>query len=313
MLLIGVDGGGTHSRLVACDEKGNIIARAECGGINYNAIGMAAARENLAAGVDEILDAAGADWYDYLAVGMSALDAEASESELLQFCGDYFEPSRTYLHSDAHMTLLGATAGGAGIVLISGTGAMGAAIDEAGREYAAGGWGYLLNDEGSGFDIGNRTVRAAIRASEGGEPTLLQDMVKEWFGVDRLRDIIPIIYADGFEPSSLAAAARLADMAAENGDGVALKIIDEAASSMALVANCLMGETGVLPVYTYGGVFEHSGTYNRRFAEHMKKYCPDAKILKPRMKPEFGALISAAALMGLDSLEFEANLEKNAR
>ena len=274
---------------------------------------MYAARNNLAEGVDRILDEAGADWYDYLAVGMSALDAEATESELLQFCGDTFESSRTYLHSDAHMTLLGATAGGAGIVLISGTGSMGAAIDEAGREYAAGGWGYLLNDEGSGYDIGNRVVRAAIRASEGGEETLLREMVTEWFGVDELREIIPIIYSESFVPSNLAAASRLADLAAENGDGVALRILDEAASSMAYVAKALMVQTGVLPVYTYGGVFEHSNTFNRRFAEHMKKLCPEAKLYTPHLRPEYGALISAASLTGLDSLEFEANLEKSAK
>lgn len=313
MLLIGVDGGGTHSRLAACDEKGNIVAHAECGGINYNAVGMYAAREALASGVDSILDAAGADWYDYLAVGMSALDGEATESELLQFCGDSFESSRTYLHSDAHMTLLGATAGGAGIVLISGTGAMGAAIDEAGREYAAGGWGYLLNDEGSGFDIGSRAVRAAIRASEGGEQTLLLDMVTEWFGVEKLRDIIPVIYSEGFKPSQLASAARLADMAAENGDGVALKILDEAAESMAFVANSLLSRTGDLPIYTYGGVFEHSATYNRRFAGHISRLRPGVSIAKPKLRPEYGALISAASLMGLDTLEFEANLEKTAK
>ena len=313
MLMIGVVGGKKQSRLAACDEKGNIIARAECGGIDYSALGMYAARNELARGVDLILDKAGADWYDYLAVGTSALQGEAGESEFLQFCGDEFESSRTYLHSDVHMTLLGATGGGAGIAVISGENAVGAGIDEAGREYSAGGWGYLLNDEGSAFDIGNRVIRAAIRASEGGEQTVLRDLVTEWFGVEKLREIIPLIYSEDFEPSRLSESARLASLAAENGDEVARLILSDSAKSMALVANSLLNQMGVLPVYSCGEVFERFPLYSRCFGDHMKQLCPEAKVSAPRLAPEIGALISAAGLTGVDSLEFEAGLEKSAR
>ena len=47
MLLIGADGGGTHTKLVLADESGCVLASSEGGAVNYNAIGLAAARANL--------------------------------------------------------------------------------------------------------------------------------------------------------------------------------------------------------------------------------------------------------------------------
>ena len=313
MLLIGVDGGGTHSRLAACDGTGRIVARAACGGLNYNSIGLYAARRNLCAGIDDLLDAADADWFDGAAVGLSALDGEADEATLLQFCGEALDPARLYLHSDAHMTLVGAAGGEAGMVVISGTGSMGAAVDEAGREYAAGGWGWLLNDEGSGFDIGNRVIRAAVRAGEGGEPTLLREMVLEWFGVERMREIIPVLYAEEAGVPAVAAAARLADLAADNGDEVAARIVDEAAESLARTARALTDETGVLPVYTWGGVFEHSPRFRRRFEAHLARLVPGAPVRSARLRPEEGALVCAARRAGVWSEAFERTLETSAR
>ncbi|MBQ1223648.1 MAG: hypothetical protein IIX84_05105, partial [Oscillospiraceae bacterium] len=64
MLMIGVVGGKTESRLAACDEKGNVLAQVTCGGIDYNELGMFAVRSELARGIDLVLDAAGEDWYD---------------------------------------------------------------------------------------------------------------------------------------------------------------------------------------------------------------------------------------------------------
>ena len=313
MLMIGVVGGKTESRLAACDEKGNVLAQVTCGGIDYNELGMFAVRSELARGIDLVLDAAGEDWYDYLAIGTSAICREAGESEFLQFCGDEFESSRTYLNSDVHMTLLGATGGDAGIAVINGNDVIGAGIDEAGREYSAGGWGRLLNCEGSAFDIGNRVIRAAIRASEGGEATVLTGLVSEWFGVEKLREIIPVIYAEDFDDSKIAEAARIASLGAENGDEVSERILSDAALSCAYVAKDIVNQMGVLPVYTSGEIFERFPLYERKFSDHMKILCPEVRVARPKLAPEIGALISAAGLTGVDSLEFMANLEKSAK
>ena len=68
--------------------------------------------------------------------------------------------------------LAGASGGDPGVVLIAGGGSIGFGVTADGREALAGGFGYLLGDEGSAFDIGLRAIAAACRAEDRrGEPT----------------------------------------------------------------------------------------------------------------------------------------------
>ena len=82
MLLLGVDGGGTKTTIVACNYSGEYLGSASCGSINYNAVGMKTARENIAAGIDEILRKTGQKDYRFITIGHSALDDVATDDEM---------------------------------------------------------------------------------------------------------------------------------------------------------------------------------------------------------------------------------------
>jgi N-acetylglucosamine kinase-like BadF-type ATPase len=71
-----------------------------------------------------------------------------------------------------HDTRIILAAGGltAGTVLISGTGSAAWAKARNGREARAGGWGYLLGDEGSGYAVARSAVRHALEESDQGLP-----------------------------------------------------------------------------------------------------------------------------------------------
>ena len=60
-----------------------------------------------------------------------------------------------------------------GIALIAGTGSVAWGRDRTGRSARAGGWGYLLGDEGSGYAVVRETVRHALRLARpgAGDPT----------------------------------------------------------------------------------------------------------------------------------------------
>jgi len=78
MLLLGVDGGGTKTTVVACNYSGEYLGSISCGNINYNAVGMKTARENIAEGINRILQKTGRKDYCFITIGHSALDDVAT-------------------------------------------------------------------------------------------------------------------------------------------------------------------------------------------------------------------------------------------
>ena len=111
--------------------------------------------------------------------------------------------ARIFIRSDAFMALYGHTRGREGVVLISGTGAMGLACDKNGALHTVGGWGRLTGDEGSGYYIALSGIKAALRAYDGiGKPTSLTEILPKYFGCDSMRRLIDVFY--GSPPPEIA-------------------------------------------------------------------------------------------------------------
>merc|ERR1711964_171025 len=60
-----------------------------------------------------------------------------------------------------------------GVIAISGTGSIVYGRNHGGKAARAGGWGHLLGDEGSGYDIGLQGLRAVVRMADGRQPSTL--------------------------------------------------------------------------------------------------------------------------------------------
>src|SRR4029453_12414402 len=56
---------------------------------------------------------------------------------------------------------------GWGVALIAGTGSFCWGRDAAGRSARVGGWGFLLGDEGSGYDLAVQALRLATQTADG--------------------------------------------------------------------------------------------------------------------------------------------------
>ncbi|MEH0466183.1 BadF/BadG/BcrA/BcrD ATPase family protein [Streptomyces acidiscabies] len=89
------------------------------------------------------------------------------------------------IHSDIEAAFAGAPGHpAAGLALIAGTGSVAARVQDRVLVATSGGDGWLLGDDGSGFWIGRRAVRAALRAADGrGRPTSLVAAVGRALGV----------------------------------------------------------------------------------------------------------------------------------
>ena len=155
--------------------------------------------------------------------------------------------------SDVVSAHAGALGGGAGVLLIAGTGAAALGID---GEVATlvDGWGPELGDFGSGSWFGREALRAVLRASVGLAPTtVLTDAVGAAIGGPAA---IPAWLAtDGPLPRRLAALAPLVLDAAESGDPVSVEIVAEGVRL--LVASAVAASAGSRDVALHGGLTAH--------------------------------------------------------
>ncbi|MBY8882089.1 BadF/BadG/BcrA/BcrD ATPase family protein [Actinacidiphila acidipaludis] len=161
-----------------------------------------------------------------------------------------------------------------GLVLIAGTGAIATRL--AGRKRAAviDGHGWLLGDEGSGYWLGGRTVRAALEALDGRGPwtALVAAVTAHYLGetallpAGRLPDFeerwqlseAVVTRAYGQPPPQLALLSPAAVAAADAGDAVALRLLDEAAALLTASVGALHPLAGE-PLVLTGGLLGPGG------------------------------------------------------
>ncbi len=299
-LLIGIDGGGTHSTAVAAYPDGRIAAVTEGGGLNFHNSGVETVRLRLEGMVDELCRQCGCD-AEEVCVGMSALDAPADDATTAAFCTGMFKPEQLDLQSDAYIALMGFTLGQPGVIVICGTGSMLLMLDGQGRQIAAGGWGYLLGDAGSGYTLAREGLLAVIDASEGtGPATPLTEDTLSYFNVQVPRGLIDRVYDPASTPDKLAGFARHVLCRAHAGDPVARDILQRNMHRLANTAAHLIASTPeAAKIGLYGGIFQHSELAVGLFTQAVQSLAPQAEICRLEYPPELGALIHLLQKRGM--------------
>ena len=249
---LGIDGGGTKTSFLLEDSKGEIVASHKLGSSNPNDIGMEACLQLLKKGIADVC--AGIEYRDIavfagIAGGGISGDNVVHIAEMLSKMGFAYVSNG----SDVENALELALHGGEGVAIIAGTGSIAFAQDKNGRR-RVGGWGYLLDGAGSGYDIARAALAASFRMIDGrGEKTLLLQLLEQELK-HPLPDAIPSIYAGG--KRFIASFAPLVFRAAEKGDAVAERILKENAAylrELVETAHSLL-ENKSAPVVITGGL-----------------------------------------------------------
>lgn len=294
---IGIDGGGTKTEAAICDSSGSVQGRAAGDGSNPLSRPWPEVEETLRALVGEVCRQAGADPGEVqgLFLGMAGAD----RPEVRTRVEEAFRPSwgeRLHIDNDALAALYAGTWGAPGIVLIAGTGSIAYAVTADGQRHRAGGWGYLLGDEGSGFDLGRQAVISVLRAWDGrGEPTELSELVTGHFGIDRPDQLIARVYGTSNPRKMLAEASVLVESAARAGDAVAARLIKQAAASLLELAESCRARAGSdLPVVLAGGMLAADTLLRRCLLESAR-----FEVRRLQAAPVAGCLAAALMRAGL--------------
>jgi N-acetylglucosamine kinase-like BadF-type ATPase len=302
--VIGVDGGQTATRALIARPDLTVVGQGSGGPMVHfqSAGGIAHNRASIQAAIMAACHAAGVplDRVRSIALGLTGVQLDAPEAPIVDgIVRELLSPTGVVVVPDYVTNLAGATRGEPGIVIIAGGGSIAYGVGASGRDALAGGYGYLLGDEGSGFDIGRQAARAAIRASEGrAAPTVLESAVKEHFQVSDMRQFFRAVYAAGFSRDRLSELTPLVARAAESGDMVALHIIRRAAHELARTCLAVIRKlhmAGERPsVYLSGGVWSAGEVIRKPFGWYLARCWGEVDVRTPLASPVEGAVILAA-------------------
>ena len=183
-----------------------------------------------------------------------------------------------------------------GIALIAGTGSHCFGMNHRGDIAYAGGMEYLLSDEGSGYDMGLKVLRAAVRSADGrSKPTKLERAVLQHFKIRSIRSLEPIVYhGQRLDKSRIAKLAKLADQFAKT-DWRAKEIMDESIDELvqhvAAVVQRLHMKRLPFDLVVAGGLFDITAVpFYKTFCLKVKRFAPNCTIIKPTQPPVWGAV-----------------------
>src|SRR5882762_5193540 len=239
-ILLGIDGGGSHTAVAVGDQRGRVLARADGpgsamrpGGAERSASvildvarrAATQAKVTLPATI-ALVGAAGAGRPpEQEALGAAIMAAGVAE--------------RVDVRGDTEIALAAAFGDGPGILINAGTGSIAHARGADGRLYRAGGHGWQLGDEGGGYWLGRRALSAAARAQDGLEEssTLLERLLVA-LGLQTFDDLIR--WTATATPAQVAALAPHVLNSAAEGEAVAQRAVDAAAEELAQLVSILM-------------------------------------------------------------------------
>lgn len=227
---LGVDGGGTKCEFLLADTTGKTVSRTVLGACNPIDIGLDAALEVLREGIAMVLGEIPPSCVSVF-VGVAGGISGDNKQHISAFLEKYNFAAFAN-GSDAENAVAASLERENGISVIAGTGSI-AFVQKDGALSRVGGYGYLIDEGGNGFSLGQAAIRAALLAEEGSldEETLLYPLVKARCERATILEAIADFYKGG--KREIASYATIVFEAAEQGDSVANQIIEDNAACIA--------------------------------------------------------------------------------
>jgi N-acetylglucosamine kinase-like BadF-type ATPase len=299
--VLGFDGGGTKTDCVLMDESRQILARTRSGPSNPTRVGLEVTFAALLEAAEKALAASGISAGEVATIygGIAGLGAARVAGDLVRMLKPKFSNAVVLLKDDLSMALL-ATEEIPSVVVIAGTGSAVLGRNSPDKFAREGGWGPILGDPGSAYDIGRKAIVLSLRHWLRGQNSPLGNEILHRFHRNwiELQDQIRA-NADSVFPEVFPIVAKAAD----ERDEAARVVLQSAAEELAEMAARVIETLGLRDQSFFlaktGGVFGRSQAFDDRFDSLVAQVAPHARIgALPMPIAEFAA---RAAVNCLDS------------
>jgi glucosamine kinase len=300
-IYIGVDGGGSRTRVLVGTAEGEVLASADGpksavtpGETDRSADVIA---ELVTRALSEIA-LPGAVFPRVLYCGVAGAGRD-EERRALHAALDAKElAEEVVIDSDGLIALYDALDDRAGILLVAGTGSIAYGRSPAGEIVRCGGWGPVFGDEGSGGWIGRKALGIVTASSDGREPpTALLFPILAATQCEDIQDLVP--WAASADAKMFASLVPVVFSTAASGDPRANALLTLAAEELvlhvrALARQLFTDERAAVTVALSGGLMDRSSPLRKRLEQRLKSAVPGAQIRSEEVLPVRGALRAAA-------------------
>ncbi len=297
-LFLGVDGGGTKTQIAIMNESRVVRCEGVAGPSNPLRVGVETAVANIAKAINEACDREGLSRGDIAAATLGL--AGVRRADLKQSVRESFIKRlgirKVEVVTDAEIALYATTQGKPGLVVIAGTGSVCLGKNEKGKIAISGGWGPLAGDEGGGVGIAQQALHTIAKASDGrGVPTLLSERASEYFRASGPENLIVAIYSPQVDNSRIAGFARLVVETAQEGDQIAIGILNDAGYELGLAACAVIDKLNLenrrVPIGCVGSIFHAGELLTEAMLKKVRKCAPKAFLTEPAMPPAHAAAL----------------------
>ena len=294
---LGIDGGGTKTHAVITDADCRMIGEGFSGAANPLRVGLEEAVSHIDQAVADACAQAGIELgnIESACAAIAGINHPIHYHTMKDALDEALHVAGLELVTDARAALEGALDGKAGVVVIAGTGSIAIGVNQDGQTARAGGFGPTLSDEGSGYYIAQRALKAVVSSFDGRSPkTTLAERICDRLGVAGPSDLPGVIYNSDSEPVDIAPLAELVDEAAREGDEVARQILTAAGGELGRLAASVIEKLGLhssaFRVACVGSVFRSGELVLEPLREAVSRVSPRAEIGPPLYPPAIGAV-----------------------
>lgn len=297
-MLIAIDAGGTKTDFALININGTVKNRIIGDGCNLADCGVQRTREVLKASLEKLLAGQNQPEHDISAVFAGISGGTVGDNKrLMNNILRELLPFAKITHSDSDVinALSSGIETGDGCVVISGTGTSGF-VRRNGVLKRIGGWGYLFDKGGSGYDFGRDAIYHVLCEYDGrGPATMLTPLVTEALGAPPAQ-AITMLYQQG--KPAIAALAPLVFKAEKSGDEVAKIILQENACEMAKLINALSVniKADICKTVFAGSVFKDFDALKPYLIPLLHS---EHEFVFPQLPPIYGSAVEALALTGI--------------
>lgn len=304
MYVLAIDGGGTKTIATISTYRGQMMALAETGKSNPTSMSLEQFTKTITELINDLKRQRPHEFQHITKchAGLSGVTENNNEKITHALLTSLLpRDCQLALSNDGLNALYAGTLGQPGIVQISGTGAITLSIDSFGKIERTAGWGYIFDDEGSGYDIGIRTLKAVFKAfDKRGSKTLLTAAVLEYFQLQSVPQIIEVVYGEGHPRDIISPLSKVAIACAKRGDAEANTIINQVChvfyqSVEACYKKNPFAEKRVKVVLA-GGVFNELGLFIEKLEAIDKKNRNQYDFMGAYSLPVGGAALAALKL-----------------